>query len=173
MSLDRNQLAERIEQAANAHFEGSRLTELLGTGFMPITKVIKSVFGDLGKSRCFRVAAAGYPGADEGEWLYDMLWNESADGVMTRQAMVLESELKPGGSVLSSAEVEGDFQKLVQARSDVRVWLALLPTQDLAVRHIANCKRQAKLFEGAMPEDTYVFVVYVWQTKRLQCSVFR
>jgi hypothetical protein len=48
----------------------------------------------------------------------------------------------------ASAEVDGDFQKLVQARAEVRVWLAHCPNQALTREHIANRKRQAAHFDG-------------------------
>ena len=96
--------------------------------------------------------------------MYDMVWYTMRDGFLVGQAMVLESELKPGGSVLTSAEVDGDFQKLVQARAEIRVWLALFPNELLASQHLANCKRQACSFENGMPEDTYIFIIYNWTT---------
>jgi hypothetical protein len=43
---------------------------------------------------------------------------------MTRQIVVLESEWKHGVLVSQNAKVDGDFQKLVQARAEVRVWIS-------------------------------------------------
>jgi hypothetical protein len=165
MRLDRSQLADRIEQTARLSFEGRHVTKLLQGSFGSVTRGVKKVFGDLGKSLGYQVAAAGYSGADEGEWLYDMVWFASDAGVIVQLAMILESELKPGGRVQASAEVDGDFQKLVQARADVRVWLALCPNRELTQQHIASCKRQARLFAGTAPGDTYIFIVYDWTTK--------
>jgi len=50
----------------------------------------------------------------------------------------------------------------VQARAEVRVWLVLVPNQDVSDKHVHNCKRQARGFTGALPGDTYIFVVYNW-----------
>ena len=161
MQLDRNQLAERIEQTATLAFEGSRLTELLRASFTSMTKEAMRVFGGVGKDLGYQVAAAGYQGA----WLYDMVWyTTDAAGMLLQLPMVLESELNPGGSVSKSADVDGDFQKLVQARAGVRVWLVACPNQKLARTHIANCKRQACLFAAATSGDAYVFIVYDWTT---------
>ncbi len=79
----------------------------------------------------------------------------SGEGLFSQLAMVLESELKPGGSVVNAGKVDGDFEKLVQARAEVRVWLALVPNPVMAATHIINCKRQACAFAGAMSGDTY------------------
>ena len=166
MELGRYELAERIEKIARSAFEGGRLREPLRTlSWTATTKLIKKVFGDLGKQLGYHVAASGYPLADDREWLYDMCWyTVLGNGVFSQLAMVLESELKPGGSVANASEIDGDFQKLVQARAEVRVWVALVPNPEMTARHIENCKNQARAFAGAMPGDIYVFIIYDWTT---------
>lgn len=164
MEYARHDLAERIEEVAKSAFEGGRLKGLLCTlSWTATTKAIKEVFGNLGKQLGYHVAASGYPLADDGEWLYDMCWyTVLRNGVFSKLAMVLESELNPGGSVINASEIDGDFHKLVQARADVRVWFALLPNPAMTTKHIENCKIQARAFGGAMPGDVYVFIAYDW-----------
>jgi hypothetical protein len=70
--------------------------------------------------------------------------------------MVLECEWKP------ELPVDGDFQRLVQARADVRVWVSCSPNQEMAHDHIANCKKQIKAYRGTLPGDRYVFVIHNW-----------
>jgi len=50
------------------------LTELLGGSFGSVTNAAKAVYGNLGKSLGYQIAAADYPGADNAEWLHDMVW---------------------------------------------------------------------------------------------------
>lgn len=167
MGLNRRELADHIERTAKVEFEGTLLRDILRSSpnWRFVTRKIKEVFGNLGNRLEYHVAASGYPNGTQGEWLYDMVWFASLDGLLSQQAMVLESEFKPGGSVLNAGEVDDDFMKLVQARAEVRIWLALVPNPDLTIKHIKNCKRQAYLFAGAMPGDTYIFIIYDWTTE--------
>ena len=66
--------AEQIEKDARIAFEGPLLTGLLRAGGRSTTMSVKERFGDLGRRLGYKVAAAGYRHADEGEWLYDMVW---------------------------------------------------------------------------------------------------
>lgn len=171
----KDEVLEKIVDMARSRLDGTRLTELLhGSRWRPTTAHVKAAFGDLGKKELkFRVAASGYPGADDGEWLYDMLWySVDEDGCLARIAMALESEFKPGGSVLNAASVDGDFEKLVQARAEIRVWFALLPNPDQARTHLENCKRLASRFAGASPGDQYVFIIYDWTNKSTAVETF-
>jgi len=163
--LTREQIVARIVEVAKISFDGSLLTKHLRGSFLTATKNIKQVFGDLGKDFGFVVAASGYAGADDGEWLYDMSWfvSDPKSGLFLRQPLALESELNPGGGVKFSAAVDADFHKLVQARAEIRVWLAAVPNQTLAEAHIANCKQQARLFQDASGDDTYILILYNWE----------
>lgn len=171
---NKDQILERIVDMAASRLAGAQLTELLhGSRWRPTTAHVKAAFGDLGKMLGFRVAASGYPGADDGEWLYDMLWySVDEDGCLARIAMALESEFKPGGSVVNAASVDGDFEKLVQARAEIRVWFALLPSPELARAHVENCKRLASRFAGASSGDRYVFMIYDWTNASTTVEAF-
>jgi hypothetical protein len=158
MQLSQDQLAIEIEQAVRATFRTTSLVSLLKVGFGSTTITVKQLFGDLGKRFGYKVAAAGYPGADDGEWLYDMVWYTLENGFMIQQNLVLESELNP------DPVLDGDFQKLVQARADVRVWVSCSPNKQMAEQHITNCRKQAVLFSGALHGDTYIFVTDNWTT---------
>ncbi|MGH7949076.1 MAG: hypothetical protein ACREQF_07630 [Candidatus Binataceae bacterium] len=160
--MDRIQLANRVEQEAKDSFGGTRLVDFLRTGWRSATDSVKKTFCDLGRELGFQVAAAGYRGADQGEWLYDMVWYVLEDGLMVRQALVLESEWKHGVPVGQSVEVDDDFQKLVQARADVRVWISTSPNPQMARQHITNCKTQVAKFSGTVPGDTYLFIIADW-----------
>lgn len=167
MPLSASEIADTIETAASDSntFNGKGLTPLFKDSTRVATSAIKLFFGDLGRQQGFRIAAAGYVHADEGEWLYDMVWYEQdSAGLMSRLPMVLESEWKFGVLVDKNVEVDGDFQKLVQARADVRVWVSSSPNSDMAKLHIENCKKQARLFLGGLSGDIYVFIIHEWTT---------
>ncbi|HEV2289161.1 MAG TPA: hypothetical protein VGR81_09435 [Candidatus Acidoferrales bacterium] len=171
MSTTRAELAEQIEKAANEAFaNGALITRWRSEGRGATTRFVKEIFGDLGKRLGFQVAAnrRHYRNADEGEFLYDMVWytlDRLDRGMLIQQAMTLESELRPGeGNVETAADVDRDFQKLAQARADVRVWVNVCPNADLLERHLANCKRQATLFGGAEDGDSYVLIGSEWNT---------
>jgi hypothetical protein len=68
--------------------------------------------------------------------------------------------------VLNAVDIDDDFQKLVQSRSSVRVWLTLIPNTDMVARHLENCKRQITASEATVPGDIYVFIVGDWTAER-------
>jgi len=94
-------------------------------------------------------------------WLYDIIWckeesqfpdiKETTDKVLTLVPMVLECELNKW-----HPDVDGDFQKLLLARAEVRVWITSCKD---AKRHIDLCKNQISRFPGTSG-DHYVFAVY-------------
>src|SRR5215207_1768026 len=123
MPLTSAQLVEQVEAAARVIFAPRP--------FPLATREVKTFFGDLGRTLDFRICASGYKGADDGEWLYDLVWFESdEEGFMIRQALVLQTEGRP------DLVLDGDFQKLVQARADLRVWITSLPNAVLSRQHV-------------------------------------
>lgn len=116
------------------------------------TAKIMKRFKELGRDFGFRVYE---------RWLYDMVWcmeerqyphnPEMTDSVLTRLPLVLESELNK-----THCDLDGDFQKLVLSRAEVRVWIT---TCTDARKHIEICKDQVTRFPGTAG-DQYVFAVY-------------
>ena len=153
IELDPGHLMQKIEQTAISALGGSQLNDLWSSSFGSVTTRVKQVFGDLGKSLGYQIAASGYPGADGGEWLYDMVWYVVGPaGMYLRQAMVLESEPN-----LKTDDLDDHFLKLVQARANVRVWFTAVQSHE---QHITNCKRQASVFSNGALGDAYLFVVW-------------
>ncbi len=74
--------------------------------------------------------------------------------LFSRQAVALETEWG------CDPYVYGDFQKLIQARADVRVWVAVVGDEKDANQQIKNCKVQIKHFAGSMTGDEYVLIVF-------------
>jgi hypothetical protein len=95
-------------------------------------------------------------------WLYDMYWCTEKQGeqnkFLTRIPMALESEFNK-----RHPDLDGDFQKLVQARAAVRVWVT---TCSNARKHIDYCKQQIQQFAETLSRVQYVFAIYDQNTKQ-------
>jgi hypothetical protein len=180
--MDTNDLIRTVEAAVRARYESHLLRDLFrGTmtpmptpvrGHSPTTLEIKRFFHDLAAPHGFEVSASGIPGIG-GEWLYDLGWHAHGDGYCRRQVLVLESETNPGGRLADCDKVDGDFQKLVQARADIRVWVAALPNAVLLARHLQNCKRQVDSFSQGEEGDYYLFVLFDWTSGTTSVEGYR
>jgi hypothetical protein len=113
-----------------------------------------NTLGDLGHEPGFYVCCreCSYAKRDDGGYLYDQFWytdHATKKGFMDRVGMALESEfsnMEPG--------IDNDFAKLLQARTDVRVWL----WQSVAGRqHIDLYKDHIREFRYSLPGDEWVF----------------
>lgn len=169
MEVDREQLANSIKQELSSYFNTTPLIgSLKDQRRKSTTRAVKEFLCEMGHSRGFKVAASECKGFDNPEWLYDMVWYELAEDkrIMTRQSLVMECELVP------DPQVDDDFQKLVQARADVRLWIACLPNEEIAGKHLDCCKRQATLFSGAVSGDIYIFVTDNWTTPKTSIEHF-
>jgi len=174
MEYDTGQIAGILLQKATESLGGEEFQRRLQSGWRELTAYIKLIFGDLGRELRYYVAASGYPGAGQGEWLYDMVWLvDKPNGFMLRQTMVLESESLRGTRVADAARLDDDFLKLVQARADVRIWITACPNEDIASLHIKNCQDQASLFASAEDGDVYLFVIFIYSLSETRIELFR
>jgi hypothetical protein len=139
------------------------------------TREIKKFFAGLGKTLEHTVTSRDHiaVGADSGEWLYDMVWYKNNEGYFSRQILVLESEIKPGNSVANATTVDVDFHKLVQARADIRVWLAPIPNTEMIFEHLHNCKKQILSFEQSQAGDFYLFILFDWSKDKSTVEAYR
>lgn len=164
--MDREQLISDVERELSRYFQDAPLVaSLRGRHWKPTTRATKEFLCKLGKDKGLEVSARECEGAAS-EWLYDMVWFELDNGYLKRQVLAMESELDPDPTI------DGDFQKLVQARADVRLWIACLPNAEMQAEHLANCKRQAALFSGAAEADTYIFVTDNWTNPKTSVERF-
>ena len=111
------------------------------------TKLIKGAFHTLAPKFSF-VSVVG-------EWLYDICWYKSSRGEggnLIRLALVAECEWSP------DPEMDGDFQKLIQARSDQRVWIFQAGSRQVVKQYFAACKQQVCDFEATLTGDRYLLV---------------
>ena len=135
---------EQITTTARACFDA---------GCQP-TSVLMLAFRALGKKLGYQVASK-HCDADFGEWLYDMSWSKTKEGFFVSQPLVIESEISncdPG--------VDPDLHKLIQARADVRIWMAKVKPGQGVEHHVELCWEQIKRFAGTQPEDFYIFVIF-------------
>lgn len=93
-----------------------------------------------------------------GEWLYDLIWwtkVEKGDGVerMGEVVLVLESEWR-----WSSFDVRYDFQKLIQAKSYIKVFISDMLSEETQaqLRADVECFRQIDVDE----DSRYLFAMY-------------
>lgn len=80
------------------------------------TRHVKNAAARLGLDYKNWVCASGCDHANEGEWLYDLLWLEYDGPNLKAATLALECEWDPSG-------LEDDFLKLVLARSDHRAFI--------------------------------------------------
>jgi hypothetical protein len=129
------------------------------------TGEVRKAISDLGKSLKFEVAPSEY----EGEWLYDTVWyDHDGQGFFVNQKLVMECEY----TIASLNTVDDDFCKLVQARTDVRMWISTSANKTDTQRHIENCKKQIRLFEGSQSGDRYVFLFFEWDARTHSLETF-
>jgi hypothetical protein len=91
--------------------------------------------------------------AVEGEWLYDLCWYEMTKGeagYLLRVPLVMECEWTP------DSDMDGDFQKLVQARAEHRLWIFQAATADDIERYFDRCREQVATFRGSERADRYL-----------------
>jgi len=105
----------------------------------------------------FRACARGKPpGAEYGEWLYDICWYVEDRVCLTHLPLVAECEWAPEGPW------DSDFQKLLQARADHRLWVFQVPTADAAEKMFEGCRKVIKHFRASELGDRYLFAAWVW-----------
>jgi hypothetical protein len=127
-----NEIIEALDVKSTEVFKTSRIMQALGA---------------LGRQRGYRVSChkTDYPEAEDGEWLYDMIWWQgNEDNYVLRNVMVLESEV--GRNAKQRDDLDGDLPKLVQARADIRVWISTSPNTHASTLTIAR-SRSACLLE--------------------------
>jgi hypothetical protein len=91
--------------------------------------------------------------AVEGEWLYDLCWYEMSRGeagYLLRVPLAMECEWTP------DTEMDGDFQKLVQARAEHRLWIFQAASANDVDQYFDRCREQIAAFRGTEGGDRYL-----------------
>ena len=106
----------------------------------------------LGKKYSYQVCARDCDNTDNGEWLYDMCWTKNEGDFFIESSLAFESEW-------DNWDLDSDFQKLIQARSNHRVWLFKLKGTSENFNAVINkCVKQIQLFKGTLKGDRYLFL---------------
>jgi hypothetical protein len=120
------------------------------------TQKIRRALTDAARGLGLRVAPSG----EEGSFLYDMVWySVDKNEIFLKQHLVCEFEY----NIAPPNFVDVDFEKLVQARADVRLWISTSANKTDSLRHIENCKRQICVFEGSQLADRYIMLLFEWE----------
>lgn len=105
----------------------------------------------------FHACARGKPaGATFGEWLYDICWYVEDEVCLTHLPLVGECEWAPTGPC------DGDFQKLLQARADHRLWIFPAATAEDAEKMFEGYRENVRRFRASQPGDRYLFAALLW-----------
>ena len=81
--------------------------------------------------------------------------------------LVAECEWGPDGPC------DNDFQKLLQARADHRLWLFQVPSTEAADEMFVGCRSNVKRFRATLMGDRYLFAALVWaETPELRFDVY-
>lgn len=81
--INADDVFEYIVGTSRQKFEKDPLDEIIQQGGHSVaTTQIKKFFGDMGHALGFFVSAKEYEGAEEGEWLYDMVWYRDNAGFL-------------------------------------------------------------------------------------------
>lgn len=119
------------------------------------TKEIKNRLSGLGHEKKFLVYASSASGVDGGEWLYDLTWLNYSNKNLIDVELVLESEW-------TFNNIDDDFQKLLLAKSELRVLIFQAKDKLLADKKIVDLKRQISRFTKSFSGDQYLLSCWVY-----------
>lgn len=126
------------------------------------TRKIKNDLCRLGKEQGFWVYASSCDESHEGEWLYDITWLNYDGEYIKNVELVVESEWDING-------LNSDFQKLLIARSPMKLFIFQQANEVAADRMIANFMGQIEIFNTNnqyVSGDKYIFSCWLWTDHR-------
>ena len=118
------------------------------------TRELKDALGHLGTSLGYTAHCSGGDFSHHGEWLFDVTWVKlDEERYITSVPLVAESEWSPG-------EVEDDFEKLLLARSDHRLFVFWAPDEVRAKTRLAELEEFVRRFRPSCVGDRYLFACW-------------
>jgi hypothetical protein len=136
--------------------------------FIPATK---RFFRSLARAYGFQVTSNGL--VDRGDLPYSVAWLALEGGTFRRLVLALEVETLPDDNAATLERAEKNFIKLLQSRSDIRVWLAVVAAPALLPGHLVNRQRQIEEFSQSQLGDYYLFVLFDATTGRSTVESYR
>ncbi|MGK2741716.1 hypothetical protein ACSHT0_12555 [Tepidicaulis sp. LMO-SS28] len=125
------------------------------------TRCIKEKLATLGGERDHVVYANGVTGEHvRGEWIYDLAWVADAgkgQAESSPRRIVLACECKWARSF---GDIWDDFDKLLQARADYRIFITHEFGDESAESITDKLVKRIRDFEQTTPGDTYLLAVY-------------
>ena len=148
-------IKELLEKVAQEDSEA----EGLATGEW--TKRIKSELCKLGKEMGFNVCASGCEGADDGEWLFDLIWEygEGDPRIFREMPLAMECEWS-----LKDGEIWWDFSKLLVARAKYRVFIFNKNTRIEVEKLIDDFRDAIHNFKSTQVGDRYLLAGFCWDS---------
>ena len=129
------------------------------------TKAVKQDLYDLGNNLGFS-AFATVPNCSE--WLYDITWlQNNSDGQVTDSIAVFESEWD-----LGKYSIDYDFQKLLLARSDIKVMIFNQKGGGQKDKILESFIDQIKAFRKSSNGEIYLFSCWSWETQEFEHKVY-
>ena len=120
------------------------------------TREVKNRIRKIGQSHRHTVCANGCSelviDQDKSEWVFDLTWQKKdAEGFLAGLALAMESEWT------HDRDGDADFEKLIQCRADLRLWIIHDKNEDSLRDHFDKCINMIRRFEGSQPGDRYLF----------------
>ena len=155
---NRDGISQRVRQALNEIRLSLAKVDSHLSGKKESTKEVKTKLCQTGRYLGYRVAARdvddGY--RNEKEWLFDVVWMSLAwePRQLKRIHLVVESEWGNCGDILD------DFEKLLVARSDVRLMIFQASNEVEVEEMFDLLEREAEGFEQRQAGDYYLLAGY-------------
>lgn len=122
------------------------------------TKRIKDDLCELGQKYNYGVSAFGVEKADEGEWLFDLVWadgNDNPSWQFFEMPLAMECEWST-----TKGDIIYDFEKLLVAKARHKLMVFQQKSQDDINSIIASLKDIIKHFKMTYPGERYLLAGY-------------
>ena len=98
--------------------------------------------------------------SDGHEWVFDLCWLEYTDGWLKSMPLALESEWH------GWSNAQDDFQKLLIARAELKVFVFSARTVEKATQDLRDLRRYVAEFKGPGPDGDYLLCCWCNATRK-------
>ena len=127
------------------------------------TRDIKDHLCALGQELGFDVSASGCQDADDGEWLFDLVWSQGMNDEIWALPLVMECEWS-----LRPRDIAWDFGKLLVAKADVKLFVFHQPTLEAGTQVVGTLSRMIRAFRTTVPHEQYLLACYTWSERQFE-----
>ncbi|MGC9260841.1 MAG: hypothetical protein ACP5I8_12325 [Phycisphaerae bacterium] len=119
------------------------------------TDEVKKCIATIGEKNKWTVAGVLGSALQDPEWLYDLVWfKNDKKGFLRDVGLALESEWG------TSADVKYDFEKLLQAKSRLKVMVCQAKDNQKVKELFASLKEGIQRFDNRGIDETYILAIY-------------